>query len=95
MVAIRGPINNVKTSTRVSPGSVNTLIMPSSPPASPASGLNWASKVCPIQMPANNEGMTCLLQIASTIARSGGNTEYQVGSVIERLVVFVPVSQVH
>jgi hypothetical protein len=81
-VAINEPIRRVNTRTLASPGSENTRMMPSSPFAIPASGLNWFRRVCPIQIPAKSDRMTCLLQMASTIARTGGSTEYQVGSFI-------------
>ncbi len=81
-MAISGPIRSVKTSTRASPGSVKTLIVPSRLLARPVNGLNWPSRVWPIQIPAASDKMTCLLQIASTIASTGGSTEYQEGSLI-------------
>ena len=52
----------------------------SKPEASPKSGLKSESSVAPIHIPANNEGITCLVLIASIIAIIGGNTEYHCGS---------------
>ena len=82
IVAIREPTSSVKINTRVSPTSENTWMTASMPDATPDTGLNPASMVDPIQMPANNDRITCLVQIARTMARTGGSMEYQPGSVI-------------
>ena len=78
-------MSSVNTMTRASPGSENTLITLSRLSAMPVNGLNRLRSVCPIQMPAASDGITCLLQIASRIASTGGRTEYQAGSLIAAL----------
>ena len=83
MVVIKEPIISVNISTRVSPGSENTLMTASIPDVNPAIGLNPFNSVQPIQIPAKSDRITCLVQIARTIARIGGSMEYQLGSFIE------------